>query len=1040
MVLVITVSVVFGATEAASASEKPGACCLPDGTCNDSTTLDDCGTMGGMFQGDASSCSDVMCPQPTGACCFGSGACSNGDTMLECENAGGSYVGDGSTCASGICSGVCCFSSGQCIVTIPDSCIGGSGVFMGIGLTCDDVMCTPTIGGCCFDDAMCTPAVTQSECDAIGGSYLGDGVNCGQGACVGACCQTNGTCNVTDSGLCASIGGAIFGGFGTTCADISCAPAAGACCLMSGPCSPSETQVDCENSGGTYLGDGTTCASAVCLGACCRTTGVCTQSTIASCAAFAGAVFSGPGTSCEDIVCVDQLGACCFPTGNCINNITEPVCTNQGGNFEGVGVSCGDVFCQDLMGACCLPDGECQFIGAAACGNLGGTFQGGGVMCADVDCPLLTGACCFSPTLCEFRTEEQCGEDGGMFLGIGSECDGTNCPDDAMGACCFSDGECFVDIEDDCTAQGGAYQGDDSMCEVLSCLGACCNDVGSCQLIDEDSCADEGGTFLGLDSSCDPNPCPQQSGACCFADSMCFETNEDTCDKSGGEYQLNGSTCDPSPCPILGACCFVDGSCQDAQSEDACENFGGEYQGNLTDCKEADCPIFGACCMLDGSCADLTSADCMIVGGDYQGDGTFCGAITFGPQGVVCPPPIDDTGEPGWNWVDNQIELTGDQSVYWSVLTGQPLGVSPFSVLDPGMPPGRPDPAGGTDRVLRGYIVGYAVNANGEEIRWDHLSATVTTVNYRDMTAWEYAASAFQVADPLVAHGAPTGTTGVLSLDGQEYVSGYDLLLWNFIASNAAPYGAPTLSTLTLHPLDADFRQETDGPVTTKASFEIWNENEFKFSGTDRCITCWDKTLVNFIAPPNSLVLQTLQTNVGKARIDGLQSMLCDVDFDPADGQPLGLDPRDVVSQASPLLGVAKYDIEFAASRATFGGNLVGMGTQSAEFLVDFVSAPPSDPTISTTETSDANDAADRLIEVTRGIDDGGGDEEAPFGPGMGRTETSVKGSLIVISDIELRWDMVGMPVQDVFIQATNDFPDDVRVQFYFVNGDAITP
>jgi len=69
---------------------------------------------------------------------------------------------------------------------------------------------------------------------------------------------------------------------------------------------------------------------------------------------------------------------------------------------------------------------------------------------------------------------------------------------------------------------------------------------------------------------------------------------------------------------------------------------------------------------------------------------------------------------------------------------------------------------------------------------------------------------------------------------------------------------------------------ETEGPVTTKASFSIWNQNEVKFSGTHRCITCWDQTLLRDYDIPNHFLRDNLQTDKGKARIDGLASQLCD--------------------------------------------------------------------------------------------------------------------------------------------------------------------
>ena len=57
---------------------------------------------------------------------------------------------------------------------------------------------------------------------------------------------------------------------------------------------------------------------------------------------------------------------------------------------------------------------------------------------------------------------------------------------------------------------------------------------------------------------------------------------------------------------------------------------GSEYRASF-DC---EAPPTGACCLTDGSCADgLSVADCDVVGGTYEGDGSDC-------AGVSCPQPL----------------------------------------------------------------------------------------------------------------------------------------------------------------------------------------------------------------------------------------------------------------------------------------------------------------------------------------------------------------------------------------------------------------
>ncbi|MCP3905543.1 MAG: hypothetical protein GY715_18105 [Planctomycetes bacterium] len=335
--------------------------------------------------------------------------------------------------------------------------------------------------------------------------------------------------------------------------------------------------------------------------------------------------------------------------------------------------------------------------------------------------------------------------------------------------------------------------------------------------------------------------------------------------------------------------------------------------------------------------------------------------------------PLDADGaeraHPGWNWIDNLLPLTADQPTYWSAVTGQPAGggLSPFTALDPGFPPGRPDAKTG-GRMLRGYIIAWAVNAENAPIRWNHLKGEGTIVNYLEGSAWEYN-SWNHAAVETVANGAPlagaapAGGEVCLPLDGEVYSPSFDQLLMNFQAVGSSAFSGPRLVTsntdLTLFPVYADLRQETCGPVTTKAHIDVWNMNEVKFSGAHRCITCWDQTTLDQYEVPNHFLMQNLQTDHGKARIDGQRSQVCDVDVDSDDGifppvdpcDPIigGPDeeshhPDDVVSMDSALLGVVARMLTFdgGADYASAGTNLIGMGTDTdCTIYYDEMAPPP---------------------------------------------------------------------------------------------------
>jgi len=309
----------------------------------------------------------------------------------------------------------------------------------------------------------------------------------------------------------------------------------------------------------------------------------------------------------------------------------------------------------------------------------------------------------------------------------------------------------------------------------------------------------------------------------------------------------------------------------------------------------------------------------------------------------VGDPPVEvERAHPGWNWADCQITLTANQPTYMSILSGLPAGCQPFTVLDPGNPPGRPDPEVRGGRILRGFVYAWAVDNNGEEIRWNHLTGDAILINYARATAAEYSAYAFAACPgDTCDHGAATdGFPGVLLLNGVEYDMGFDKLLMDFYATGSLALsgdGAIVVvdTDLTLHPITADLRQDTTGPVTTKAKFDVWNQNEIRLSGMEKCITCWDQTLGSRYTNPNYFLRANLQTDKGKARIDGIESsVVC----------PLTVEPGTFSGPAS-MLGIAIKQLTFIQGTAVSGFaasalNLVGQGEESGVILYDIISRP----------------------------------------------------------------------------------------------------
>ena len=305
------------------------------------------------------------------------------------------------------------------------------------------------------------------------------------------------------------------------------------------------------------------------------------------------------------------------------------------------------------------------------------------------------------------------------------------------------------------------------------------------------------------------------------------------------------------------------------------------------------------------------------------------------------PETTDDRFHPGWNcegreyWSDVKITLTPNQPTYWSALTGLGMpgpAVSPWTVLDPGTPPGRPDPDFPGERMLRGYIIAFACDAvTGEEIEWDHLAGNGTLVNYQYGYAWEYNAWAFQSGNAGVT------SDGVMNLDGDEYAPCFEFLLMNFQAVGSAAYSQEGLSQvisdtdLTLLTLGIDLRQNHDGIICTKADFLVWNQWEAQFSGAHRCVCVWDQQLLSLYDSPNHFLKEFLQTDQGKARFKGVMSD-DNCEYCPGEG-----------TQDAPLLGVVAKMLVFDGGNnyAAAGSNLFGMGFDDTAVIQFEPEGPP---------------------------------------------------------------------------------------------------
>jgi len=464
-------------------------------------------------------------------------------------------------------------------------------------------------GACCYSPAggpglneTCI-VTTLADCNNLGGTYYGDGSQCGG---MEACCLKNGTCMDADALCCMNELGGTPQGPGTACTQTE------ACCFTDGTCDMVDP-LCCDELGGTPQGSGSTCLG---MQACCLSTGACQQMDAQCCLALGG-VPQGAGFNCTgplacclqggavcvnvDPICCDDLGgwvpsagglcqgdnnppngiddaceteepeACCFDGGSC-QMLLPTVCTDNGGIPQGPGSTCLGVE------ACCLPSGECLQMDAQCCLALDGEPQGIDTHCTEPE------ACCLSGVTANECIEVDplcCDEMGGVPQGQGTHCTGPV-------GCCLDNGTVCVDVDP-----------------------LCCNELGGYTSLTGGPCLGDNNQN-GYDDACEE----EQPEACCLTDGDCVMLLPAECNNLGGNPQGPGSVCTQPE-----ACCLdiaAAGGCQELDPL-CCLALGGVPQGLGTHCTDPE-----ACCLPGGQCVMIDPICCDDMGGTPQGTGTVC--------------------------------------------------------------------------------------------------------------------------------------------------------------------------------------------------------------------------------------------------------------------------------------------------------------------------------------------------------------------------------------------------------------------------------
>ncbi len=121
----------------------------------------------------------LPCPGGVGACCLPDGACQQTSHAL----CAGTWLGSSVSCDVDPCAiGACCLADGTCRLLSGDNCGVQGGSYQGALTTCEPQPCTVATGACCLPDGTCE-VLTEASCVASEGTFVWNGVACDPSPC-----------------------------------------------------------------------------------------------------------------------------------------------------------------------------------------------------------------------------------------------------------------------------------------------------------------------------------------------------------------------------------------------------------------------------------------------------------------------------------------------------------------------------------------------------------------------------------------------------------------------------------------------------------------------------------------------------------------------------------------------------------------------------------------------------------------------------------------------------------------------------------------
>jgi hypothetical protein len=560
-----------------------GACCnYATNECNTATNVDNCNNnIGGQFIYGPSSC-PANPPEPyeitagfcKGSCCFQDGSCQMGGS-LGCPAAGGTFK------AGGTCNPNTCPPLKSCVSEDNTQCEDNVNMFEctsrnGYSISGTST-CASLIGSGCDTTTMTCASGTNSQYPV---QFLypvsGNGFPIcpaqseppfpiTYGYCQGACCLPGTPEPVCQNGGaegCSGNGGVFH--LGENCITYKCpvAPVTGSCCNTDGSCAVTE-QTQCSGTS-TWTVNGVctpnTCPQPPQTGACCvASTGTCYSDYTSTQCQEKGGNF-GLGQTCTNTFC-PAIGSCCKSGDYNCYSLSENDCTSQQGSWSSQTCGTGTCGTPPPVGACCKSnDYSCYDVTEATCAGVSGVWTN--TPCIPGFCgiaPVKTGACCMANNhKCLIMTTTNCTNSKGKYLGDDSRC--SSC----RGACCDSKTHRCEVIElsahPKCTGQKDFNYG--KTCEEACAFGACCKN-NKCIYGKQSDCK---GTFI-IGTQCGTNTCTNLNKivTCCTREGhklLCGQNMQKTaCLKFGGTVMGVNVTCNSQTCSYMNILRCRNGNC-----------------------------------------------------------------------------------------------------------------------------------------------------------------------------------------------------------------------------------------------------------------------------------------------------------------------------------------------------------------------------------------------------------------------------------------------------------------------------------------------